>query len=74
MMKEVSDVKETAEEINGLKNKVSEVRSINYFIINCSSSPTSLSCTLILCIMKLKVFSLLFFFVYVVGKTNFKPQ
>ena len=34
MMKEVSDVKETAEEINGLKNKVSEVRSINYFIIN----------------------------------------
>ena len=72
MMKEVSDVKETAEEINGLKNKVSEVRSINYFIINCISSPTSLSCTL--CIMKLKVFSLLFFFVYVVGKTNFKPQ
>ena len=72
MMKEVSDVKETAEEINGLKNKVSEVRSINYFIINSISSPTSLSCTL--CIMKLKVFSLLFFFVYVVGKTNFKPQ
>ena len=72
MMKEVSDVKETAEEINGLKNKVSEVRSINYFIINCISSPTSLSCTL--CIMKLKVFSLLFSFVYVVGKTNFKPQ
>ena len=72
MMKEVSDVKETAEEINGLKNKVSEVRSINYFIINCISSPTSLSCTL--CIMKLKVFSLLFCFVYVVGKTNFKPQ
>ena len=72
MMKEVSDVKETAEEINVLKNKVSEVRSINYFIINCISSPTSLSCTL--CIMKLKVFSLLFFFVYVVGKTNFKPQ
>ena len=31
MMKEVSDVKETAEEINGLKNKVSEVRSINIF-------------------------------------------
>lgn len=74
MMKEVSDVKETAEEINGLKNKVSEVRSINYFIINCISSPTSLSYTLILCIMKLKVFSRLFFFVYVVGKTNFKPQ
>ena len=48
MMKEVSDVKETAEEINGLKNKVSEVRSINYFIINCISSPTSLSYTLIL--------------------------
>ena len=73
MMKEVSDVKETAEEINGLKNKVSEVRSINYFIIiNCISLPTSLSCTL--CIMKLKVFSLLCFFVYVVGKTNFKPQ
>jgi len=71
-MKEVSDVKETAEEINGLKIKVSEVRSINYFIINCISSPTSLSCTL--CIMKLKVFSLLFFFVYVVGKTNFEPQ
>ena len=40
MMKEVSDVKETAEEINGLKNKVSEVRSINYFIINCISSPS----------------------------------
>lgn len=33
MMKEVSDVKETAEEINGLKNKVTEVRSTNYFII-----------------------------------------
>ena len=46
MMKEVSDVKETAEEINGLKNKVSEVWSINYFIINCISSPTSLSCIL----------------------------
>lgn len=74
MMKEVSDVKETAEEINGLKNKVSEVRSINYFIIICISSPTSLSCILILCLMKLKVFSLLFFFVYVVGKTNVKPQ
>ena len=51
---------------------LASLEKINYFIIICFSSPTSLSCTL--CIMKLKVFSLLCFFVYVVGKTNFESQ